>query len=178
MKPEGVQHPIRRPSSSSHRHSSASCEGWALSTRGSRRGAERPRASLHRTKKPQAERSGHPPESCGHGSAGDPRHRADRGTAQAHRARRARRAVSLSEAAQDGAESCQPRLNDSRISLRGLDFRGGSPTQPASRARAKSAVPFHCLQVLAEPVHSYKISSYTPSAEISHEICTRQSMRS
>ena len=63
LKPDAVQHPIRRPSSSSHRHSSASCEGWAPSTRGSRRGAERPRASLHSAKNRRAERSGHPTES-------------------------------------------------------------------------------------------------------------------
>jgi hypothetical protein len=45
------------------KHRSASREGWPPVARGSRRGAERPRASLHSAKNRRAERSGHPSES-------------------------------------------------------------------------------------------------------------------
>ena len=82
LKPTGVQHPIGRPTSSSRKHRSASREGGLPDARGRRCRAAQPRASLHRTKIPQAVRLATAPSPPGGGSAGTPRHRADRGTAR------------------------------------------------------------------------------------------------
>ena len=112
------------------KHRSASCEGWAPAAREPAR--RRAPASQHApSEKPQAERIGYPSES--------PRWRIGRRPTPScrprHRARQRGRAVSRLEAAQDGAESCQPRLNDPRISLFGASTLGGGLQSTDNRKR-------------------------------------------
>ena len=157
LKPTGVQHPVGSPSLSSRKHRSASREGWGSPSAREPRGAERPRASMHPTKKPQAERLAPAPTSPGGVSAGahaieQTRHRARR---------RARRAVSRLEAAQDGAESCPPRRNGSLIYLCGVDQHNSSTRQSRQRA-ARSRAP---VSILAPQT----LSGLTPQSRILRE---------